>query len=106
MGWVLIMYSNGKYYDQRDVEMVLTNNMDVCKKFRLVEYDNIDDYERCILRMLNSHLALRDLLYLVCDVNAGSYNYICKNMLKLRDRIGDVYDFSSLEEKCCEEKVL
>lgn len=74
------------------------NKLAFIKDYRIDDENTISDIENEIIRNLNDNVALKDNVYLVCNLKSSIINdikIINKKMLKLDKRIKETVDLSS-----------
>lgn len=90
-----------KIIRQNVLNVVLTN-MNLQKlEIKRFEYnlDNIESVELDILQCFNNMIAVKDMIYIVCekDNDKNEYDFIKTYMRKLNSRIMDIIDYDSFK---------
>jgi hypothetical protein len=57
--------------------------------------ENITDFEKNMLEIMNYHVAIRDSVYILCDMRSDVYNFVIKNMPGLVYRVKAILDLDS-----------
>jgi len=64
------------------------------------KYDTSDtsdktDFEKNIMEIMNYHVAIRDSVYILCDIRSDTYDFIIKSMPRLLSRVKAILDLDS-----------
>jgi hypothetical protein len=98
MVWVLFIRSDK---DFKDIEFTFSNgygyryNNSSDKTFRLSDYSSWNDIQLNIIETMNLNVALRQAVYIVCDIRLGVYEYLHDKMSMLFFRTSGVIDLQS-----------
>ena len=61
------------------------------------KYDTSDtsDFEKNVMEIMNYHVAIRDSVYILCDIRSDTYDFIIKSMPRLLSRVKAILDLDS-----------
>jgi hypothetical protein len=53
------------------------------------------DFEKNVMEIMNYHVAIRDSVYILCDIRSDTYDFIIKSMPRLLSRVKAILDLDS-----------
>ena len=88
MDWLLFLYSTDDFTDVRFIFSGLDRN-ETYKEFMLSNYNDLSDMEQKIIDIMNFQVAIRDNVYLLCNLRDGNGEYytFCNKMSELSKRV-------------------
>jgi hypothetical protein len=64
-------------------------------EFEEFETDLINVIETDLINVMNLNVAIRDFIYIVCDIRSSVYDFIVKDMSRLLSRVKAILDLDS-----------
>jgi hypothetical protein len=93
MVWFVFIHSDK---DFKDIEFTFSDGYGYGNKtFTMSDYVSCDEVQLKIIETMNLNVALRQDVYIVCDIRLGVYEYLHDKMSKLFSRTTGVIDLQS-----------
>jgi hypothetical protein len=86
MDWLLFLYSDNNFSNISVVFSGVEHN-ESYKQFASSDFSDLRDMEDKVIDIMNFHVAVRDNVYLVCDIQSSDVSMFSKHMPKLYERI-------------------
>jgi hypothetical protein len=95
MVWLLFINSDKDFETIRITFSNRYNNGNYDRTFYSGDYSDWCDFERAIIEVMNLNVALRDVIYVVCDIRLKVYEYLYDKIETLLKRTSGVIDLQS-----------
>jgi hypothetical protein len=98
MEWLLIIELNNTVIKISFTSMYkYVNGEEIYKEFveNFGNVNDIKDIELKVLEIMNCYVAVRDSVYMLCDIRSDTYNFIVDAMPKLFSRTKSILDLNS-----------